>query len=109
MKHNNWRLERIASSICSCVLTDGFCSPRNKPDCRCWTAARAAVNGLENQSDPALKEAWPDVSQGDGDTRDNAARRARLNALCKAILSREDELTEEQRRYQPSPQPVRRG
>lgn len=82
----NWRLLRIAESICSCLLTDGFCGPKNKPDCRCWIAARAAVNGFSNQSDPALQEAWPHMW-------DKNERRARLNQLCNAILRSEDELT----------------
>lgn len=82
----NWRLLRIAESICSCLLTDGFCGPKNKPDCRCWIAARAAVQGLEIQADPALEEAWPSMWNKD-------ERRTRLNQLCKTILTKEDELT----------------
>lgn len=86
MSKTNWRLMRVAESICACVLTDGFCIPKNKPDCRCWTAARAAVEGLGNQANPCLDEAWPRMWNTD-------ERRANLNALCKAILTKEDELT----------------
>jgi hypothetical protein len=85
----NWRLLRIAENICSCLLTDGFCAPKNRPDCRCWIAARAAVQGLENQADPCLEEAWPNES--------TEARRARLWSLIRAIRNRHDELTEEHR------------
>jgi hypothetical protein len=83
----NWRLLRIAEQICSCLLTDGFCGPQNRPDCRCWTAARAAVQGLENQSDPALEAAWPLLGREE--------RRGRLNALVEAIKYKKDELTDE--------------
>lgn len=82
----NWRLLRIAESICSCLLTDGFCGPKNRPDCRCWIAARAAVDGLRNQSKPCLQEAWPRMFNDD-------ERRGNLNLLVKAILSKDDELT----------------
>lgn len=82
----NWRLLRIAESICSCLLTDGFCGPKNKPDCRCWIAARAAVNGLSNQATPCLQDAWPRMFNDD-------ERRGNLNLLIKAILSKDDELT----------------
>lgn len=82
----NWRILRVAESICSCVLTDGFCGPKNKPDCRCWIAARAAVQGLMNQANPVIDEAWPRMWNTD-------ERRANLNALVKAILSKDDELT----------------
>lgn len=82
----NWRLLRIAESICSCLLTDGFCGPKNKPDCRCWIAARAAVNGLSNQANQCLADAWPRQFNDD-------ERRSNLNLLVKAILSKDDELT----------------
>lgn len=82
----NWRLLRIAESICSCLLTDGFCGPKHRPDCRCWIAARAAVNGLSNQANPCLQEAWPRMFNED-------ERRGNLNMLVKAILTKEDELT----------------
>ncbi len=82
----NWRLLRIAESICSCLLTDGFCGPKQRPDCRCWIAARAAVNGLSNQANPCLLEAWPRQFNDD-------ERRGNLNMLVKAILMKEDELT----------------
>jgi hypothetical protein len=82
----NWRLLRIAESICSCLLTDGFCGPKNKPDCRCWIAARAAMNGIINQANPCLLEAWPRMFNDD-------ERRGNLNMLVKAILTKEDELT----------------
>lgn len=83
----NWRLLRIAESICSCLLTDGFCGPRSRPDCRCWTAARAALQGIENQADPVLADAWPNLSE--------EARRAMLQSLVGAIRLRADELTQE--------------
>lgn len=86
MGHNNYPLERIANSICACVLTDGFCSPRHDPDCRCWRAARAAVEGLHSQSDPALQRAWPRMGRED--------RRAHLNWLCESTLRHKDELSE---------------
>lgn len=82
----NWRLLRIAESICNCVMTDGFCGPKHKPDCRCWRAARAAVNGLSLQANPCLAEAWPRMWNED-------ERRANLDALVDAILTKEDELT----------------
>jgi len=82
----NWRLLRIAESICSCVLTDGFCGPKNKPDCRCWTAARAAMDGLKLQANPCLQEAWPRAFNDD-------ERRGNLNLLVRAILTKDDELT----------------
>lgn len=82
----NWRLLRIAESICSCLLTDGFCSPKHNQDCRCWIAARAAVNGLSNQATPCLQEAWPRMFNDD-------ERRGNLNLLIKSILAKDDELT----------------
>jgi hypothetical protein len=92
----NWRLMRVAESICSCLLTDGFCAPKHKPDCRCWAAARAAMEGLRSQSNPCLDEAWPRQFNTD-------ERRGNLNLLVKAILNKEDELTA-MHRAEPSPQ-----
>jgi hypothetical protein len=83
----NWRLERIASELCNCDLTDGFCSPRNVPGCKCWRYAKMAVHGLRNTANPALAEAWPDIPED--------KRRPMLNRLCDAILNREDDLTAE--------------
>jgi hypothetical protein len=91
----NWRLLRIAESICSCVLTDGFCGPKNRPDCRCWTAARAAVNGLSNQANGCLDEAWPHAWNTD-------ERRANLDSLVRSILTKDDELTAMHRAEQKS-------
>lgn len=84
-RRNNWRLLRIAESICTCLMTDGFCGPQDKPDCRCWIAAQAAVQGLANQSNPCLKEAWPSLGEYEA--------RERLDALVKAIREKSDELT----------------
>ena len=81
----NYRLERIAETICSCDMTDGFCAPRHNPDCRCWRYAKLAVQGLRNTANPALAEAWPDASEDQ--------RRVRLNRLLDAILNRSDERT----------------
>lgn len=89
VKHN-WRLLRIAESICSCLLTDGFCGPEHRPDCRCWIAARAALQGLRNQSDPCLEDAWP--------TMPKEGRRPRMEALCDAIGLKQDDLTEQAQR-----------
>lgn len=90
----NYRLLRIAESICSSVLTDGFCGPRNCPDCRCWNIARAVVQGLENQSDPCLRDAWPNIHASEFET-DEIERRAYLQRLCVAIRTKRDELTAE--------------
>lgn len=87
----NWRLLRIAENICSCVLTDGFCGPKNRPDCRCWTAARVALQGLSQQANPCLADAWPDLTNEED-------RRDRLNDLVRAIRDRQDELTAEHKR-----------
>lgn len=84
--NTNWRLLRVAGHICNSVMTDGFCNPKFKPDCRCWSAARAAIDGVKNQADPALDEAWPHMW-------DKHERRARLEQLCSAIKNGEDELT----------------
>lgn len=81
----NLRILRIAEHICSCVLTDGFCGPKNRPDCRCWVAARAALEGVRAQANPVLSEAWPALP----DPRDH------LEALVDAIRYREDDLTRE--------------
>lgn len=86
MAKTNWRILRIAESICSCVLTDGFCGPKNRPGCRCWLAARAAVQGLQNQANACIDEAWPRMWNTD-------ERRSNLDALAKAIITAEDELT----------------
>jgi hypothetical protein len=89
----NWRLMRVAEQICQCDLTDGFCHPQHKPDCRCWRLAFFAMKGVENQSNPALEAAWGNESE--------EARRARLNALVRSITSASDELSQrhfEQRR-----------
>lgn len=81
----NWRLLRIAENICSCVLTDGFCGPKHRSDCRCWTAARAALQGLSQQANPCLAEAWPEATEDE--------RRARLDDLVRAIRTKQDGLT----------------
>ncbi len=83
---SNWRLMRVAEQLCICDLTDGFCHPQNKPDCKCWRLAALAMKGIENQSNPALEAAW--INEGE------EARRARLNALVRSITEATDELTQ---------------
>jgi hypothetical protein len=91
---NNLRLLRIAECICSCVLTDGFCGPAHKPKCRCWDAARAAVQGLKNQANPSLVPGW-EVTHAAYLARDKADPRKVIEAVCDGILARRDELTKE--------------
>lgn len=91
--HNNYRLLRIANELCSCELTDGFCAPQNKPDCRCWRLAQLSVQGLRKQSDPCLADAWAEVVPSRFETNE-LERRSLLLSLCTAIASKEDELTE---------------
>lgn len=50
-----------------------------------------------NQANPCLDEAWPRMWNTD-------ERRANLNALCKAILAKEDELTAMHRADAATPQ-----
>lgn len=89
----NLRLLRIAEEICSCVLTDGFCGPKYRPDCRCWIAARVAVRGLMHQADPCLEQAFASYS-----SISTEARRSIVESLGRAILERRDELTAEHER-----------
>lgn len=41
------RLYRAASTLCACQMTDGFCMPLNKPDCRCWKLARTVLRSID--------------------------------------------------------------
>ncbi len=75
-------------------MTDGFCVPKYKPDCGCWVAARAAIQGIMNQADPAFAEAWT-ISHKAFLEKDKADPRKILDAVCQSILTREDELTKE--------------
>ena len=60
-----------AELACIYKLTDGFCHPRNRPECRCWDAANAVMKatGLSAQAvhwifqhiDKIEKDAMPDA------------------------------------------------
>lgn len=42
------RQRLVAEVLCHCDMTDGFCTPRNKEDCRCWRLAAEALRMLGN-------------------------------------------------------------
>lgn len=48
-------LARAAEAACIYDMTDGFCRPRNAPDCRCWKAAEVV---MEATGMSALAVAW---------------------------------------------------
>jgi hypothetical protein len=48
--------EAIADTFCSMHLTDGFCTPSNKPDCRCKALAKTAMAQLRVRG---MQVVWP--------------------------------------------------
>lgn len=47
-KHEDRAREALARHVCSTRLTDGFCDPRGKAGCRCWTEARGLLQSMES-------------------------------------------------------------
>ena len=62
--------DEIASVLCECHFTDGFCNGRDRPDCRCNKLAAAALAAIKGRG---VKLTWaprstphPNVDEGDG-------------------------------------------
>ena len=72
--------ERIAAALCVTHLTDGFCMPRNKPDCRCHSLAKAVTAELRRLPDPCFRAGW-EVTHKAYVRHDKADPRDVLNAL----------------------------
>jgi putative ribosome biogenesis GTPase RsgA len=41
--------DEIASVLCECHFTDGFCNGRDRPDCKCNTLAAAAMAAIKSR------------------------------------------------------------
>jgi hypothetical protein len=46
------RRYRVASTLCACHMTDGFCAPLSKPDCRCWRLADTVLRAIDDWPAP---------------------------------------------------------
>lgn len=63
-RHRQRAIDQLAFQLCGMSLTDGFCSPAGRTECRCRKLAEAAIGGLDGvgcvvvwEYDPAVKEA----------------------------------------------------
>ena len=46
------RRYRVAATLCACQMTDGFCTPLNKPECRCWKLADTVLRAIDDWPAP---------------------------------------------------------
>lgn len=69
-------IQTIAESLCNLHLTDGFCRPGNKQDCRCWNLAKSAHN--------RMLETWP-LGKALSSTPTQAAKELRDKHFGEAI------------------------
>ncbi len=76
-------LARIAETLCVCDMTDGFCLPRNKPQCRCWKLARAVYRTIGDAPNPVLQEGWK-VTDRYWEAKDKADPAKVLEAMLRA-------------------------
>ena len=64
----------ITDTICSMHMTDGFCRPDHKPDCRCHTLGRAAVTAMATRGVVPVWEHSPERREA----AEKAAQEARV-------------------------------
>ena len=52
MPEQDKRRYRVASTLCACQMTDGFCAPLNEPDCKCWKLADTVLRAIDDVAPP---------------------------------------------------------